>query len=475
MRPLLTTFSSPKPTAPGRARRTLSLALCLAAWATPAVAQLAPEEVQFQIPRNLLLVVADDLGVDMLAAYGEGQDLPFTPWIDQLAENGVLFRNAYANPVCSPTRAQLLTGRHGFRTGLGFLIENSGSILPDSEITLPEALKLWSPFEYATGAFGKWHLAVGSQAPASPQQQGFDDFIGALGNFGGTENYFDWTQYNNGLSAPSQNYATSEHVDQAVHWIQAQDKPWLCYLALNAPHSPWVTPPTGLFTSTFDEASLSAPELARARYKAMIEAVDAELGRLLLSLPPEELLRTLIVFVGDNGTPANVTVAPFVPEHAKLTPYEGGCNVPLIISSLELPVVGVETAALAQATDLYKTLLQFAGVDLINGMPGAPQLDSQTLLGPISNPASAGPNEFAFSEFFQPNFPLPGEPILANYGLRNDRYKLVRRTLGPEEELYDLERDPFEEHNLLAGAALTPEQLQNYLALVQALEQLLSS
>ncbi len=475
--PIAMARSSPLPVLRRRPRLAPFLALlALAGLVRPAgAAQLDPEAVLFSVPRNLLVIVADDLGVDMLSAYGEGADLPTTPWIDLLAANGVLFRNAYANPVCTPTRAALLTGRHAFRTGMGFLVESGGGKLPDAEITLPEAIRQWSPFEYATGAFGKWHLAAGSAGPPSPLQQGFDHYAGALSNFSNGQGYYDWTQFVNGVGGNSQTYATTAHVDAALGWIQAQDKPWLCYLAFNAPHSPWVTPPANLFTSTFDEGALSDVELGRARYKAMVEAIDAELGRLLLGIPPEELARTLIVFTGDNGTPKNVTVPPFLPEHAKLTPYEGGCNVPLIFSSLELPLVGVQTDALAQCTDLFKTLLQFSGVDLMNGLTGAPVLDSETLLGPLIAPGSPGPRTTAFAEYFQPNFPAPGQPVQANYAIRDARYKLVRRTIPFTEEFYDLQADPFEQVDLLRGASLTPEQVQHYVDLHQALDQLLNS
>ena len=170
-----------------------------------------------------------------------------------------------------------------------------------------------------------------------------------------------------------------------------------------------------------------------------------------------------------------MTVPPFLPEHAKLTPYEGGCNVPLIFSSLELPKAGVQTDALAQCTDLYKTLLQFSGADLVNGLSGAPVLDSETLLGPLLDPNSSGPRSTAFSEFFQPNFPVPGEPLLGNYGMRDERYKLIRRTIPFAEEFYDLLRDPFEQTDLLQGASLTPEQVQHYVDLHLALDQLLNS
>ncbi|MHC5212536.1 MAG: sulfatase-like hydrolase/transferase, partial [Planctomycetota bacterium] len=130
---------------------------------------------------NVLIVVADDLGVDMVGAYGEGSDPPPTPVIDSLASQGVLFRNAWSNPVCSPTRAALLTGRPAFRNGIGYIVDASPNnlALPYAEVTLPEMLALGTGGNYRSGAFGKWHLGNDSVGGAlAPNLAGFDHFAG---------------------------------------------------------------------------------------------------------------------------------------------------------------------------------------------------------------------------------------------------------------------------------------------------------
>jgi len=114
-------------------------------------------------------------------------------------------------------------------------------------------------------------------------------------------------------------------------------------------------------------------------------------------------------------------------------------------------------------------------VYLLGYLLGSPTADSETLLGPLIDPTSAGPRTTAFSEFFQPNFPVPGEPLLGNYGMRDERYKLIRRTIPFAEEFDDLQQDPFEQVDLLRGASLTPDQVQRYVGLNQALDQLLNS
>ena len=120
-----------------------------------------------QVP-NTLLIIADDIGVDMVSCYDEGPDPAVTPNIDRLASEGVLFRNAWANPACSPTRAQIQTGRYSFRTGIGMIVGNSGWALQLSENTLAEIISSSSPSVTDLGFVGKWHLASRrSSRPAS--------------------------------------------------------------------------------------------------------------------------------------------------------------------------------------------------------------------------------------------------------------------------------------------------------------------
>ena len=178
-------------------------------------------------PPNLVLILADDLGVDLLAAYGEGAAPPCTPNLDQLAAGGLLFRNAWASPVCTPSRAQILTGRYGFRTGGGG--NQPGTGLPLDETTLPEMLS-----GYSSAALGKW--GVGSGLGSShPNDSGFDHYAGGIG--GGLSDYFSWSKTTNGTSATSATYATSDTADEAILAAQSLPQPWFLYVSFNAPHT----------------------------------------------------------------------------------------------------------------------------------------------------------------------------------------------------------------------------------------------
>ena len=196
-----------------------------------------------QAPRdNILLLIADDFGVDNVGVYGEGGDLPPTPNIDALAANGVLFRNAWANSQCSPTRACVFTGRYGFRTLVGAVPTRRGGVLQPEEITLPEALDRANT-GYAHALIGKWHLGTTFGGFAAPNVAGFSHFAG---HTGGTIRYFNWPRSVNGAVATSRRYSTTQLVDDALSWIGQQTSPWLCVVAFNAPHSPIHRPPESL-------------------------------------------------------------------------------------------------------------------------------------------------------------------------------------------------------------------------------------
>lgn len=397
-------------------------------------------------PPNVLILLADDLGVDVLGAYAEGPDPAPTPTLDGLAQRGVLFRNAWAHPVCSPTRATIQTGRHPWRLGIGMQIPpGATTVLPDSETTLPELLAMYSDTTYATAAIGKWHLG---NDPWAPNAAGYDHFAGTPGNLVDPEDYFQWTKIVDGVAVPSTTYATTDAVDSALQWIAGVQEPWLCYVAFHAPHSPFHAPPAHLHTIGLPNVD---PRLEpRPFYKAMVEALDTEIGRLLAGLG-ESSENTLVVFLGDNGTPREAARYPFVPSHAKLTPYEGGINVPLIVAGPGV-VSGGESHALVSTTDLFATLADVAGIDLATALPPGLKLDSISLMPYLADPQKASLRGSLYSELFTPNG--PGVKDVYWHMLRDQRYKLIvrREAWGVRRELYDLLSDPFERRNLIGGA-----------------------
>lgn len=425
---------------------------------------------------NVLLILADDLGVDMVGCYALGSDLAPTPNIDALAAQGVRFERAWSNPLCSPTRATILTGRYSFRTQIGTIVGPVAPELSPAELALPRMLDIASPHGYAHAAIGKWHLGALNGPATHPGDLGFGHFSGALGNFIAHqgESFFAWTKVVNGQAQPTTSYATTEAVDDALAWIGQTPEPWFCYLAFNAPHDPWHHPPPHLFTVQVPNVD---PRFApRPFYKAAVEAMDTEIGRLLSSLDPALRARTTVIFLGDNGTPKQVTVPPFDPTKAKLTVYEGGVRVPLIVSGPAVVAPGRTCDALVNTTDLFATVLALAGVGDLSNHP-VPH-DSVNLMPLLTQAGCAPLREVVYAEAFVPNGGGPYEQQART--VRDVRYKLIRRGLdASQDELYDLLLDPWETQNLLrppsAGPASVRVPLAPYLSLDQRLTALLAS
>jgi arylsulfatase A-like enzyme len=398
----------------------------------------APGETTRPRP-NVLVIVADDIGVDMIGAYGESPAAPCTPHIDALAARGLLFRNAWANPVCSPTRAALLTGRYGFRTGVGTVVTNNEPGLAHSEVTLPELLD-----GYSSACVGKWHLS-GNLGDLHPNQCGFDHFSGFLR--GAVNDYFQWPKIVDGQASTATTYTTIAFTDDAIGQITRLPEPWIVFVHHNAAHTPLHVPPgalcpTAACGTTFCN-SLPANPTDRQLARAMTEALDSEIGRLMATvdaLHPE----AYVFFLGDNGTSGGVSIAPFLPGHAKGTLYEGGVNVPLIVCG---PTVGhAESAALVSVTDVFATVADLARV------PSSAE-DSISMKRYFARPDAALRNT-VYSETFTPN----GGPPFTNHerAIRDARYKLIRRT-GQPDEFFDLANDPFESQNLLPGLSTTEQ------------------
>ncbi|MFT7678732.1 MAG: arylsulfatase B [Planctomycetota bacterium] len=383
---------------------------------------------------NIIVIVADDFGVDMLNAYGEGTAPACTPNIDALASQGMLFRNAWTNPICSPTRAALLTGRYGFRTGIGTVVGNNEAGLPLSEEAMPEML-----LGYASTAVGKWHLS-GNLGLDHPRDQGFDHFAGFIR--GAIQNYFQWPKVVDGANTGSSVYSTTDIANEAINAVGSLPSPWYVQVNFNAPHSPWHVPPTnlcpGLPCANNWCGNLPTNPSNREMGKAMVEAMDTELGRILASVHQVDP-NAIVVFMGDNGTPAQLSEAPFLPNHAKGTMFEGGVNVPLIISGPG--ILAADCNALVSSVDLFATFAQLAHVR-------AGTEDSVSMV-PYFHAPHLRLREMTYTETFSPN----GGTLPFNQHsrcVREERYKLIRIT-GQSDQLYDLQQDPFETNNLLPG------------------------
>ena len=409
---------------------------------------------------NVLLIIADDLGTDSLSLYNNsaGAALPPTPNIDGLKSGGVMFRNAYAQPTCSPTRASILTGRHPFRHGVTTAVTANDGQLMAGEFTLPRAFAANGSLGYGLAHFGKWHLSLGNNMANDPANLGgWPHYAGSLnggltGGNGGTGTYFAWTKTTNGVTGPTNGtttYATTDTTDDTINWIAARgNTPWFAWVAYNAPHSPFHKPPANLHT--YDTTvpgwnTLPIGSNQRTHYNAAIQAMDTEIGRLLASLSPAVRDNTWVILVGDNGTPNQVIQTPFSSGHSKESLYEGGVRVPLLVSGPGVVGPNREISHVVHAVDLYSTVLELAGIDVAATQPSLKPIDSRSLLPLLQNQSSTP--RIAYSESSGTAI-LPAE---AGATVRSGDYKLIRFQDNTE-RLHLLTTDPDEQANLLLGA-----------------------
>ncbi len=398
---------------------------------------------------NILLVIADDYGTDSNSLYNTNAkaSLPPTPHINSLHTNGVLFRNAYAYPSCSATRAALLTGRYGFRTGWGLAIDvGAATQLLENEPTIPKILTQNPGLGYRHASFGKWHLGFN---PTDPNVRGgWSHFSGALSH--SLENFYRWQKVVDGVTRTSTNYATTENVNDALTWIQEQGtNNWFVWLAFNAPHAPFHKPPDALHSYNSLVTSQSAIDRTpRPYYEAMTEAMDTELGRLVNSINRSN---TVIIFIGDNGTPGEVIQPPYSSGRAKFTLYEGGTRVPMIISGPVVKNPQREVDQPVHIVDLYATILELAGADPKTVLPANLVSDSHSLARILMG-ESGVPRNWVFTEQFPATSSFPDQN---GRTIRDDSLKFTRLTNGSQ-AVYDLVNDPTERTNIFAR--LSPDQ-----------------
>lgn len=419
--------------------------------------------------RNTLLIIADDLSPDYFGFYENYIDTVDVPHIRSLLARGVRFKNLMSNPVCSSTRTTILTGRYSFRTGVGGVVGGIGGSnqIDTAEISIPKLLKKYDP-NIAKANIGKWHLKQPSPPInlTSPLALGYDwsegPFIGQLPSF------TNWIKYTNGVSSNVTTYATTENVNNAISWLNAQNpsKPFFLWLAFNAPHEPLHLPPMSLHSYTSLSGTAADINTQPKQYfKAMIQAMDHEIGRLFDSLQMmNKLDSTDVIFIGDNGNTSRTAQITDL-SRAKGTVYEYGVHVPMIFSGPSVVNKGRVSNALVNTTDLFATILEnFGYTNWPTQIPTNKPVDSKSLQ-PIIKNISDSIRPWVFSEIFK----LTTDSADAK-GIRNRNYKLIKFNFGAE-AFYNLELDPNESTNLLNGE-LTVTDINNYYYLCNEISKL---
>lgn len=406
---------------------------------------------------NVLLIVADDLGYHDVGFQGS-QEVP-TPHLDKLAATGVRFTNGYvSHAFCSPTRAGLMTGRYQHRFGHennpAWKPESTTEGLPLDQIMLPQLLKKAG---YTTGAVGKWHL--GAHPQFHPLKRGFDEYFGALGGghqyFPGDKGGAEYTipLNRNGAEAAHTDYLTTQFGNEAAAFVErhaAEDKPWMLYLAFNAPHTPLQAPKVWL-----DKFS-HIQNVNRRTYVAMVAAMDAAIGEVLGKLEAtKQTENTLVCFISDNGGPnlsgrgqGNFTDNTPL-RGAKGDLFEGGMRVPFVMrwpaklkpGTYDQPVI---------ALDLLPTAVALAGGQL----PTDRVLDGVDLMPYLTGEKSGAPHERLFWRSGGPK---------GNHAVRQGSWKYVQVGQSAP-ELYDLSRDVSETNNLSSTKPEIVTQIQAAIA-----------
>tara|TARA_R110002050_G_scaffold290260_1_gene443772 strand:+ start:99841 stop:101136 length:1296 start_codon:yes stop_codon:yes gene_type:complete len=381
---------------------------------------------------NILLIIADDMGKDATAGFTEGLIKPNTPKIDELKNTGLSFTNAWVNPTCSPTRATIITGKYGFRTGVKW----AGDILPANEKVLQKYINDNTNNAYSTALIGKWHLSGNAPNP-TPEKFGIDYYAGVAS--GAVTDYFNWTLTEDGKSTIQSDYVTEHLTNLAIDWIGNQEKPWFLWMAYNAPHTPFHTPPTQMHSQgTLPEYQTGMD--ATPYYLAAIEAMDYQIDRLISAMTPEQLANTVIIFIGDNGTPNQVAQYPYSKKTAKGTLYQGGVNVPLFITGKGVLRTGMDENLIC-GTDLFATIANLAGVAV------SEIHDSKSFLPLLSNSGTI--RSFQYSEMKFSTNDL--------WAIRDRTYKLIVSADGTQ-EMFNLTSDPYEKTNLLVGTLTQVQQ-----------------
>lgn len=416
-------------------------------------------------PGNVLLVILDDVGVDRIGPYGVSKQVPKTPTIDRLADEGLTFTRAYVSASCTPTRAALMTGRHAMNTGLGSALSRKERGMRDSEWILPEALDAVTGEAYTHAAIGKWHLTTPEEGADQPNTMGFDHYAGNLANLNAAKKQFygDWTRVEDGEAARTKTYATTDHVDATLRFIErAGDDPWFVWLAFNAAHVPMHWPPNGLGGKRPTKLNDAA------KFDGMVHAADRELGRLLDEMDPDVLARTTILVIGDNGTAKEAVRPPTTEDTAKNSLAQGGIHVPLVIAGPHVVDPGRRVDALTMHTDLFETILELAGGTLTAEQRDG--LDGRSILRHLTARDAPTHRTFAYLERFIPNgFDLERREFWERAVVHRD-YKLIVGNNG-RMRLHRLDRPGLDGPDLLAGGSPPDEARQAMRAMRRALDE----
>jgi arylsulfatase A-like enzyme len=388
---------------------------------------------------NVVIFLSDDQGWGDLSVNGNTNIA--TPVVDSLARDGALFERFFVCPVCSPTRAEFLTGRYHPRCGV-WSTSRGGERLDLDEKTIGDTFKAAG---YATAAFGKWHN--GTQFPYHPNARGFDEYYGFCSGHWG--NYFDPLLEHNGHTVRGKGYITDDLTDHAIAFIEEhKDGPFFCYLPYNTPHSPMQVPDR--FYEKFKDADLKMrnrdpqlEELPMTRAAlAMCENIDWNVGRVLARLDELKLAdNTIVIYFADNGPNSWRWNGDM--RGRKGSTDEGGVRSPLLVRWPGHIKPGTKVTPIAAAIDLLPTLAELSGIPVKSQKP----LDGRSVAPLLLGTAGQWPDRMIFSHWS------------GKVSVRTQKYRLDNAG-----KLFDLAADPGQRRDLAGEQPATAAKLARALA-----------
>jgi arylsulfatase A-like enzyme len=372
---------------------------------------------------NVVVVLTDDQGWGDLSIHGNTNLA--TPTIDSLARQGALFEHFYVQPVCSPTRAEFLTGRYHSRGGVRD-VSTGGERLNLDERTIADTFKAAG---YATGAFGKWHN--GTQYPYHPNGRGFEEYYGFTSGHWG--DYFSPPLDHNGREVRGKGFLIDDLTDHALEFVSRnRERPFFCYLAYNTPHSPMQVPDR--FFERLKNADLQLrydgpqkEDLDHTRAAlAMCENIDWNVGRVLRALDEARLAdNTIVLYFSDNGPNGWRWNGGL--KGRKGSTDEGGVRSPLLIRWPGKVRPGTRISQIAGAIDLLPTLTELCGVARVGEKP----LDGISVAPQLLGKKGSTPGRMLFNHW------------AGKVSVRTQRHRL-----DAEGKLFDLASDPEQRHDV---------------------------
>jgi arylsulfatase/arylsulfatase A len=427
---------------------------------------------------NVILIMTDDQGYGDLGVHGN--PIIRTPHIDKLANDSATLKNFYVSPVCTPTRAALMTGRYNYRTRAIDTFRGRAMMDP-AEVTVAEMLK---EAGYATGIFGKWHL--GDCYPMRAMDQGFETALvhrgGGIGQPsdppGAEGKYTDAVLFRNGVAEATKGYCTDVYFTEGMKWAAAaaeEERPFFLYLPTNCPHGPFDDVPPEKYAH-YKKQTIAADRFTvvkeghpvakqidadtQARVYAMIENVDDNVGRLIAWLRESKLAEnTLVIFMTDNGRATPGYNAGL--RGTKSTVYEGGIRSPFFAWWPGRLMPGEASDQIAAHIDIAPTILDYCGVRA----PAKHKFDGRSLRSLLERLQVAWPERTLFTQSHRGDQPVQYH----NFAVRTDKWKLTSATGfgseklppdGPQFELFDMENDPYETRDRAADEPKVVEELK---------------